>query len=284
MNQIQINNVTKQFGDTTALSNVSLTFEPEKIYGLLGRNGAGKSTLLNIITNREFPSTGNVTIDGEPAMENDFAQDKLYLMSEQELYAKDFKVKDIFRWTEVFYGQRFDMDTALELSELFELDLNKKITKLSTGYKSVYKNIVALSLKVPYLFLDEPVLGLDANFRDLFYQQLLKTYTERPRTIVISTHLIEEVSRIIEHVIMINRGKIIENTTVEEMLSYAFTVSGSIQAVDKFCMGKPKIGEEQIGSVKHAYLYGKLNKEGAEGVKIAAMDLQKLFVMLTNKK
>ena len=86
---IEIKNVTKKFGDNTALNNVSISFGENKIYGLLGRNGAGKSTLLNIITNRLFATEGEVTIDNLPACENDKAQEKIYLMSEKTLYPQD---------------------------------------------------------------------------------------------------------------------------------------------------------------------------------------------------
>ena len=104
MTGIQIQELTKRFGDNVALQNVSLTFQPGKIYGLLGRNGAGKSTLLGIAANRLFADSGQVLIDGEPACENDRAQKKLYMMSEKNLYPKDMRVRDVFRWSERFFG------------------------------------------------------------------------------------------------------------------------------------------------------------------------------------
>lgn len=96
---IEVKNVTKNYGSTCALDHVSLKFEENKIYGLLGRNGAGKTTLLNIISNRIFASEGEVLIDGLPARENDMAQQKIYLMSEKDYYPEKAKIKDIFRWT-----------------------------------------------------------------------------------------------------------------------------------------------------------------------------------------
>jgi len=102
MSRIEIKNIAKSFGKTEALKNVSLTLEPEKIYGLLGRNGAGKTTLINIITNKIFADTGEVNIDGETAVENDRAQAKIYCMTEKNVHPWDMKVRDGFRWAYEF--------------------------------------------------------------------------------------------------------------------------------------------------------------------------------------
>ncbi len=93
MSTIEIRNISKKFNKTIALSNVSLTLEPNKIYGLMGRNGAGKTTLLNIITNKLFASSGEVQIDGETAVENDHAQGKIFCMAEKNSYPVTMKVK-----------------------------------------------------------------------------------------------------------------------------------------------------------------------------------------------
>lgn len=166
MNCIEIKGITKDFKNTRALNNVNLTFEENKIYGLLGRNGAGKSTLLKIISNRIFTDSGSVTVDGINSMEDDRALSKIYIMSESNLYPPKMKIKNIFKWTKEFYPA-FDLDYANKLSKAFNLNVNKNTRSLSTGYNSIFKIIIALSVNVPYLFLDEPVLGLDANHRDL---------------------------------------------------------------------------------------------------------------------
>lgn len=282
MNKIEAKNLTMRFKDVVALDDVNVAFEEGKIYGLLGRNGAGKSTLLNCITNRIFPQEGGVTVDGETAVENDNSQGKIYLMTEKNNYPTDQKVKSIFKWTGEFYGA-FDAEKAMMYAEKFELDVNKVTGKLSTGYKSIFKNIIALSLDVPYLLLDEPVLGLDANHRDLFYKLLIQSYSEKPRTIIISTHLIEEVSNIIEDIVIIKKGKIIENGTVEELLTSGYTVTGAAIDVDEFISGRDIISEETLGGIKCAYVRGQIDKSTVPGeIEIGNFDLQKLFIQLTN--
>ena len=282
MNKIEVRQVCKSFGNTKALDNISVDFHGKKIYGLLGRNGAGKSTLLNIISNRIFSDTGEIFIDGLKSAENDKAQGKLYLMSESNYYPQNMQVKQAFKWTKEFYGN-FDMEKALLLSQKFGLDIKKKSSKLSTGYASIFKIVIALSLNIPYIFLDEPVLGLDANHRELFYKLLLEDYAENPRTFVISTHLIEEVSGLIEDVIIIKNGQIIKNCSSEELLASGYTVSGAADKVDAFVKGKKTIGEDMLGGLKSVYVLGKAEyHELPEGLEVTKLDMQKLFVQLTN--
>ncbi len=283
MNGLEVKHVTKTFGQVTALNDVSLALGNGKIYGLLGRNGAGKSTLLNIITNRLFPDEGEVLVGGLPARENDAALQKIYMMSEKGYYPDSMRVNDAFKCTEAFYGG-FDREYAKKLCDLFGLNPKKKIKELSTGYGSIFKLIAALSVSVPFVLLDEPVLGLDANHRELLYKVLVETYAEKPRTIVLSTHLIEEVSGLIEEVIIIKKGRIIRQQPTEELLSMGYTVSGPAAKVDEYVSGKEQLGEDTLGGLKTAYLMGQPSVESLpEYLQIGKMDLQKLFIRLTNE-
>jgi ABC-2 type transport system ATP-binding protein len=283
MSGLEVKHITKKFGQVTALDDVSLTIENGKIYGLLGRNGAGKSTLLNIITNRIFPDDGEVLVGGLPARENDAAQQQIYMMSEKGYYPDSMRVSEAFKCTESFYGG-FDREYAMKLCDLFGLNPKKKIKELSTGYGSIFKLIAALCVSVPFILLDEPVLGLDANHRELLYKLLMETFAQKPRTIVISTHLIEEVSSLIEEVIIIKKGQIIRQQPTEELLSMGYTVSGPAAKVDEYLSGMELLGEDTLGGLKTAYLMGQPGKEALpEYLQIGKMDLQKLFIRLTNE-
>lgn len=283
MNAIQIKNVSKRYKDVTALNNISFSFEFGKIYGLLGRNGAGKSTLINIIANRIFADQGEVLIDGIPAKENMDVHEKIFCMSETDLYDRDLKVKDHFKWTNRFYDD-FDLNKALEYAKKFHLDINKRFKALSKGYQSIFKLIIALSLDVPYVIFDEPVLGLDANHRELFYHLLLKEFENNERTIIIATHLIEEVSNIIEDVVFIDNGKILLQESVESLLAKGYSVSGLSNEVDRYCEGRNVIGYDELGSLKIAYvLEDKTALPVGSNLQTSAMNLQKLFVKMTEK-
>lgn len=284
MQAIRVEHVSKFYKETKALDDVSLTFEYGKIYGLLGRNGAGKSTLLKIISNHTFANSGDTYLDDQRTSENDQAQRKLYMMSEQNLYPKTMKVSEVFYWTKEFYGN-FNKAKAQRLAAMFDLNVRKKVSELSTGYHSIFKLIIALCLSVPYVFLDEPVLGLDANHRELFYKLLLESYMEEQKTYVIATHLIEEIANLIEDIIIIDQGRVIMNQSVEEILHSGYCITGKASDVDTYCEGKKLIGEEQLGGLKAAYLLGEADQEKLhDGLELSKLNLQKLFVELTKKE
>lgn len=283
MNAIQIRNVTKRYKDITALDQVSFSFEYGKIYGFLGRNGAGKSTLINIIANRIFADSGEILIDGISAKENMSVHEKIFCMSEVDLYNTSLKVKELFKWINRFYDS-FHLELAFEIAEKFNLDLNKRFKALSKGYQSIFKLTVALSLQVPYVIFDEPVLGLDANHRELFYELLLKDYEKNERTIIIATHLIEEVANLIEEVVLIDKGKILLQENVNSLLESGYGVSGLSSEVDAYCKEKNVIGYEELGNLKIAYVLGEKTPLPPKGnLTISTMNLQKLFVKLTEK-
>jgi len=282
MSGIEVRNATKNFGSVHALKDVTVHFEENKIYGLLGRNGAGKSTLLNVITGRIFADGGEVLVDGESALENDRELGKIYMMSEKNYYPESMKIRDVFAWTKEFYPD-FDMAYAGTFAERFELNTDKRVKALSTGYSSIFKLITALSTNARYILLDEPVLGLDANHRDLFYKILIEKYSENPSTVIISTHLIEEAAGVIEHVVIIKDGQVIRDESREELMSKGYTATGAAGAIDRFTADKNLLGTDSLGGLKTAYILGKLDRAAVpDGIEISKMDLQRLFIQLTN--
>lgn len=134
------------------------------------------------------------------------------------------------------------------------------------------------------MIFDEPVLGLDANHRELFYELLLKDYETNERTIILATHLIEEVANIIEEVILIDKGKVLLQDNVGSLLETGYSVSGLAHEVDTYCTGKNVIGYDELGNLKIAYVLGeKTPLPNTGNLSLSAMNLQKLFVKLTEK-
>ena len=284
--RLEIQGVSKSFKEVKALDQVSLMFETGRIYGLLGRNGAGKSTLMNILTGRVVPDAGSVTIDGEPVLEHDEQLSRMFMMGEENFYPEDMKVQQAFVWTGRFYDS-FDMDKAQQLAKRFGLDVRQRIVKLSTGYKSIFKDIVALSLNVPFILLDEPVLGLDANHRDLFYKLLLQDFaeSENPKAIIISTHLIEEIASMVENVAIIKNGRLLLQEPVETLLSKVCSVTGPVETINVLMSRYKAFGSEQVGGAKTIYLAQRLDaSQLPDGVVVDSVDLQKLFIELTNEE
>ncbi|KRL21785.1 ABC transporter, ATP-binding protein [Lentilactobacillus kisonensis DSM 19906 = JCM 15041] len=265
------------------IADVNLMFEENKIYGLLGRNGAGKSSLLNIMTNRIFASAGEVKIDSESVADNDSKLGLMYLMSEVDLYPNGSKLSQIVSDSELMYGG-FDHQLADKLIEEFGIDMTQKFGKLSTGYNSIFKLILALCLPVKFVILDEPVLGLDANHREIFYSELLASYSENPRTFILATHLIEEIATIISDVIILDQGRIILNQPVEDVLARTHSVVGPKNDVESYTKGLNVVGHDNIGNIRANYVYGDLDdRRLPDTVQLSNFDLQKLFVFLTNQ-
>ncbi len=286
MNTIEIKNISKAFGSTRALQNVSLTLESERIYGLLGRNGAGKTTLINILTNKVFADSGKILLDSENVQENDRAQAKIYCMTEKNVHPWNMKVRDGFRWACEFHPG-FDRECAYSLTEKFKLETDKQIRSLSSGYSSIFKLILVLASPAPVLIFDEPVMGLDAAHRELFYRELIANYSENPRMILIATHLIDEVAELLEQVIILKNGELVLDDTLESVLQLAYSVSGEGARVDVFTQDKRVIHEETIGKFKTVTIFQK-RAEGDKtrirelGLEITPARLQHLFVSLTN--
>lgn len=285
MTTLKINQLTKQFGHHVVLDQLDFRIEAQKIYGLLGRNGAGKSTLLNIINNRNFPTDGEVLMDNQSVNNNADCLQKMYLMSETNMYPKRTKVSDMFKLAAEGYG-KFDFTTAHRLTKEFDVDENAHLSNLSTGLTTIAKLIVALCVNAEFIFLDEPTLGLDANHRELFYRELLKTYEDRPRTFVLSTHLISEVQPLVEHVLIIDHQRLIQNTSVDELLANAYAISGPAKLVDDYTSGLKVLDQQTIANIKTAYVVQPLdeNKVIPDQVKIDHLDLQKAFMALTTGK
>lgn len=286
MYRITIDNISKSFGKKSALTEVSLTLESDMIYGLLGRNGAGKTTLLNIITNKVFPDTGEVLIDGERAEDYDRKQSKIYCMTENNIHPSQMKVRDGFRWAGVFYPN-FDTEYAYRLAEMFKLDTGKKISKLSSGYNTICKLILTLASGAEVLIFDEPASGLDAAHRDLFYRQLIEYYGDHPRMIVIATHLIDEVAEILEQVIILKDGKVIMAQPVESVIRSVYSITGDNSSVDEYSRNHQVIHEVAIGTLKTVTFFGKrdiVDKQVIEefGLKVNSPRLQDVFIGLTS--
>lgn len=279
--KLSCHNLTRKFGDTTALNGVNLCLDEPKIYGLLGRNGAGKTTLLRLITNYIQPTEGTITLDEQNVWENEKAQHQIFLVTETSYFAEMNAHKLIQLMSEIYPS--FDKQQCLDYAKRFELDLNKKYTALSTGYKSVLRAVLSLSVHTPFLFLDEPTLGMDAFHRELFYKLLIESYSESPSCILLSTHLISEVEGLLENVIILDHGKVLIDESSEQLLAQGYCVSGRISDVDDYCSGKNVIGSSVVGGLKTTAVLGE-RKQVPDTLEVTGLSLQQLFVQLVGSE
>lgn len=281
---IKLNNVSKKYKNTNvvALSNININIEEGKIYGLFGRNGSGKSTLLNLIGYRLFTSSGTIMIDEELLNGSIDLSKKIHLLSDKNYYAENITIMDHYHNIKNI-NQVFDYANAIALSTQFDLNLNTKIKDLSVGYKSAFKLCIALSMNVNYLLLDEPINGLDANHRQLFYKLLIDYYQKHKSTIIVSSHIVDEIANIIEEVIVINEGEIIVKENVEDLLSKAFVISGKDSLVKEFIKNLNVLNVDKKDFITNAYVLDEVNDVEDSNLSISKVTLQELLIILTEK-
>jgi ABC-2 type transport system ATP-binding protein len=235
----------RRYRDQAALEDVSLTVEPGTVTGLLGRNGAGKTTLMRIITGLEFPTTGAIAVFGQAPAENDAVLRRMVFVREEQVYP-DLRVDQAIRVASWFYPN-WNEDLARQLLADFDLPSQRRIRKLSRGMRSAVGIVIGLAARAELTLFDEPYAGLDAVARQLFYDRLLADFAEHPRTVVLSTHLIDEVANLLEHVVMLDHGRVVLDVPADDVRGTAMTVSGPAAAVDEFVAGQTVWHRQQLG-------------------------------------
>ncbi|ADU08465.1 ABC transporter ATP-binding protein [Micromonospora sp. WMMD718] len=280
--------LTKRFGEVTALDDVTFTLTGNKIYGLLGRNGAGKTTLMQLITGQDNGISGDLTLFGERPYENERALSRVVFIKESQTYPTTYQVRHVLSLARRLFPN-WDEDFAQSLVDDFDLPRKRNVRKLSRGMLSALGVTIGLAARAPLTFFDEPYLGLDAVARQLFYDRLLADYAENPRTVVLSTHLIDEVADLIEHVLLLDRGKLLLDAPSDELRGEVMEASGPAGAVDEFAAAHRVLHRGQLGGAVRASLRGSFdNAERMRarklGIDLAPLSLQQAVVRLTTER
>lgn len=287
MTVIEVDDLTKRYRDTLALDHVNLTLGENTIYGLLGRNGAGKTTLMSILTAQNFATSGRVRVFGQDPFENPAVLSRMCFVRESQKYPDDATPRHALRMARLFFP-RWDQDLADELVDQFQLPMKRTIKKLSRGQLSMVGVIIGLASRAELTFFDEPYLGLDATARQIFYDRLLADYAEHPRTVILSSHLIDEVSNLIERVILIDGGAILLDEDTDAVRDRATTIVGDTAAVAAFVEGREVLHREGLGRVASVTVLGALTAADravlqASGLETSPVSLQQLVVRLTQQ-
>ncbi|MFI5912637.1 ABC transporter ATP-binding protein [Dactylosporangium sp. NPDC051541] len=279
---VRADGVTKRFRGVTALDGVSFELRRNGIYGLLGRNGAGKTTLMQVLTGQQIASAGSVEIFGGHPYENAAVLGEVAFIKESQRYPDNFRVRDALTAGRLLF-RYWDEAFARSLVRDFDLPVKRTVKKLSRGQTSALGVILGLAARAPLTFFDEPYLGLDAVARQLFYDRLLADYAEFPRTIVLSTHLIDEVADLIEHVLLIERGRLVLNESAESLRGQVMTLTGPSTAVDALTANSDELHRERLGNLTRATIRGRIEPGAARaaGVELQPVSLQQLVVRIT---
>ncbi|GGC60699.1 ABC transporter ATP-binding protein [Hoyosella rhizosphaerae] len=273
-----------------ALSDVSFDLKANTIHGLLGRNGAGKTTLMRIMTGQEFQTSGDVTILGQRPHENVDVMSNISFIRESQKYPEDYTVEHVLTTGRNLHPN-WDDDFARELANDFDLPHKRKVKKLSRGMLSALGVTVGLASRAPLTFFDEPYLGLDAVSRHMFYDRLLADYAAHPRTVILSTHLIDEVSNLIEHVVLIDKGAILLDDTADNLRSRACVVSGTTADVETFIHAdgttsvfeRETLGNQSRITVELPFTDANQRRARELGITIEPVSLQQLVISTTGR-
>ena len=288
---ISVTGLTRRYPGQVALDDVHLTIGTETITGLLGRNGAGKTTLLRILAGQEFPSSGSVRVFGSSPAENENVLRRLVLVREDQAYPDvtypDFKVSHALRAASFCYPN-WDAGLASSLLKDYGVRAGKAIKGLSRGQRSALGITIGLAARAEVTLFDEPYAGLDAVARQVFYDRLLADFAAFPRTVLLSTHLIDEAAALFENVVVIDRGRVALDAAADGLRGMATTVSGPVLAVDSFTAGRPVWERRGLGSQASVVMAGQVSGEDRErarslGLDLTPLSLQQLVVRASGR-
>lgn len=277
---IELKQVTKQYGQATVLKNITLTVDEPGIYCLLGRNGAGKTTLLKSIAGYQNITSGTIQVDGKPITTSTLDTGVSYI----ENFAKHFNlpVRKLLRIASEV-NPNYDYDFASEMMERFELDGKKKFNHLSLGMKTMVSTIICLASNKEVILLDEPVLGFDAIMRVEFYDMLTESFQKHPRIIIVSTHIIEEIAKTIQKLIIIDKGSVRFFDTLQSVETKAFSISGLQKDVEAATRGLHVIGQDTVGGLVTSYIFDNPPEQTAS-LEIHPLSLQDFFIQMVGHK
>ncbi|MGH3392097.1 MAG: ATP-binding cassette domain-containing protein [Actinomadura sp.] len=282
--RIDVEDLVLRYGDVTALDRMTFSLDGGKIYGLLGRNGSGKTSLLSVLAAFRRASAGSVRIDGRQVFENAGLTSRIGLIRDtgETLMGS---VHDVLYFAE-WLRPRWDAEFARSLMDTFGLRPKMSVRTMSTGQRSALGAVVGLAGRAPLTMFDESHLGMDAPSRQAFYDALLADYMAHPRTIILSTHLIEEVSPLFEEVVIIDRGRLVVHEDSQTLLARGTSVTGPAEHVDTFTAGLTVLGTRQLGRTKSAMVYTDLDdtqrrKATEAGLELGPIAMQDLFIHLT---
>ncbi|MBN0041667.1 ABC transporter ATP-binding protein [Cellulosimicrobium cellulans] len=275
--------------DVPALDGATLTVRPGVITGLLGRNGAGKTTLAALLAAFRRPTAGTVRVGPAGELEDPFENVWATMHTQLVRESGDVWEADKARDTLAYYADlrpHWDAELAARLLDELEVDVRKKPTQMSRGKRSALGAVIGLASRAPLTIFDEVYLGMDAPSRYAFYDALVADYAEHPRTILLSSHLITEVERLFEDVVIIDRGRVLLAENADDVRARGVSLTGPAEVVERHAAGRAVLARQRLGGTAQVTLFGAFaDDERAAaveaGLEVGAVPVQDLFVHLT---
>ena len=282
---VQCTGLEKKYHMKKVLNNVSMTISPQTITGLIGRNGAGKTTLLKIIAGFWRHTSGDIKVFGETPFHHLKVSANSIFVDDQMVFPESLALKEILEEANRFYPN-WDARLAYRLFQYFNLNGRQLHHRLSKGQRSTFNMIIGLATRSPLTIFDEPTTGMDSAVRKDFYRALLKDYLAHPRTIILSSHHLEEIDDLLEDIVLIDNGEIVFHESMDVIREYAVELIGDESKVKEWTQDKDVLYEEKVGIdqlkmvVKNEFTDEEL---GETGFGVASVSANDVAIYLTNK-
>lgn len=286
MTVIEASGLTKAYGRVKALNNLSFSIEADKITGLIGRNGAGKTTLLKLVAGFLKATSGEVAVFSENPFNSIKVSANMIFIDDNMNLPASLSLAEILTSAGKFYPN-WDMGLAKGLFDYFEFDPKFRHQNLSKGRQSTFNMIIGISARCALTIFDEPTTGMDAAVRKDFYKALLKDYLAHPRTIILSSHLLNEIEDVLEDILLIKDGEKRLHLPVSDLKELAVGLRGRVQAVNELTRLKEIFHYESFGKdsifvvVKNDFTEVDLQNAKLAGVEISPVETSDLCIYLT---
>lgn len=289
MNVIACNQLVKNYGRHHVLDHLTFAIEEKKITGLIGRNGVGKTTLLKIIAGFIHQTAGDVQVYGKKPFNSLFVSANSVMIDDQMTFPPTLNLVEIIDQAEKFYPD-FDPELAKGLLDYFSLPVNRGHHQLSKGMKSTFNMIFGLSSRCALTIYDEPTTGMDAAVRKDFYRALLKDYVAHPRSIILSSHHLDEIEDLLEDVLLIHEGKVRLHLSISDLKEWAISVQGKKSVVKRWTENKELIHKKEIGpgleyvAFRNICSKEEIQRMRQDGLQVAPVSANDLCIYLTNRR
>lgn len=287
MEVITLREVTKKYRSLKVLDQVNLAIRENVITGVVGRNGVGKTTLMKMIAGFTKESSGDLRVFGERPFNSLSVSANMIFVDDMMGFPDSLKLGDILIECDRFY-ENWDDELAKRLLEYFQLPLTFKHRVLSKGKRSTFNAVVGIAARCPLTMFDEPITGMDAAARKDFYRALLKDYIAHPRTILLSSHHMEEMEDLLEDILLIDGKDVGFHGPIIELQEKFLSLQGKANVLEAYATRHAIVHRSMAGPltewiVDNEHTETELNELKQAGIHVTAVTASDAYLAMTGQ-